>query len=54
MSERPEPLSKNRPKRIQVPWWALTLLGFGVGFVTAEWIGGAFGALLGFFAWKLR
>lgn len=42
------------PKRIPMPWWAVTLLGAGVGFLTAEWIGAVFGGLLGFFAWKLR
>lgn len=42
------------PRRIPVPWWALTLAGGGVGFLVAEWPGAVFGALLGFFAWKLR
>lgn len=42
------------PRRIPVPWWALTLAGGGVGFGVAEWPGAVFGALLGFFAWKLR
>ena len=45
---------RRRGRRFQVPWWVLTLAGAGVGFVAAEWIGMAFGGILGFFAWRLR
>ena len=42
------------PRRIPVPWWALTALGAGVGWLVAGWPGLVFGGGLGFFAWKLR
>ena len=53
MTEPAKP-SRKRPRRIYLPWWALTAIGGGVGFVMAEWVGLAFGGVLGFFAWKLR
>lgn len=42
------------PRRIHLPWWALTALGAGVGFLMAEYAGAVMGGVLGFFAWKLR
>jgi hypothetical protein len=45
---------RRRPKKIQVPWWGLTLLCAGVGFLVAQWPGGVIGGVLGFLAWKLR
>lgn len=48
------PNRSRRPRRYPTPWWALTLMGAGIGFLSAEWVGMIFGGLLGFFAWKLR
>ncbi|NNF37278.1 MAG: hypothetical protein HKO98_08105 [Gemmatimonadetes bacterium] len=42
------------PRRIPIPWWGLTALGAGVGWLVASWPGLVFGGGLGFFAWKLR
>jgi hypothetical protein len=41
-------------RRIYLPWWGLTLLGGGIGFVMADYPGAILGGVLGFFAWKLR
>ena len=51
---RPERRPRKEPMRIPVPWWGLTILGGGVGWMVAGWPGAVFGAALGFFAWKLR
>jgi hypothetical protein len=42
------------PRKIYLPWWALTAMGAGIGFLMAEWAGMVMGGALGFFAWKLR
>lgn len=54
MTEPTQPPRRKPPKRIAISWWALTLMGAGIGFLSAEWIGMVFGGALGFFAWKLR
>jgi len=41
-------------RKIQVPWWGLTLLCAGVGFLLGQWIGAVIAGTLGFFAWRLR
>jgi hypothetical protein len=46
--------SGKRPKRIYLPWWALTLICAAIGFLVADWFGAVFAGVLGFFAWKLR
>ncbi len=51
---RRPPSTRGRPRRIYLPWWALTALGALVGFATASWLGLVVGGVLGFFAWKLR
>lgn len=51
---RREPSTRGRPRRVYLPWWALTALGALVGFATASWLGLVVGGVLGFFAWKLR
>ncbi len=50
----PEQRRSRPPRKIPVPWWGLTILGGGVGWMVAGWPGAIFGAALGFFAWKLR
>lgn len=52
MSERRP--TKKRARRIYLPWWGLTLICAGVGFLVAEWFGAVFAGVLGFLAWKLR
>lgn len=42
------------PRKIYLPWWALTAMGALIGFLMAEWAGLVMGGVLGFFAWKLR
>lgn len=51
---RRSPSRRDRPRRVYLPWWALTALGALVGFATASWLGLVVGGVLGFFAWKLR
>ena len=43
-----------KEKRFYLPWWGLTLICAGVGFLLAEWAGAVMAGVLGFFAWKLR
>jgi hypothetical protein len=51
---RRSPSRSRRPRRIYLPWWALTALGALVGFATASWPGLVVGGVLGYLAWKLR
>lgn len=50
----PSQRGKEGPKRIAVPWWALTGVCALLGFALAEWLGAVVAGTLGFFAWKLR
>lgn len=58
MTAAPDP--DRRPARRRpgsnrtVPGWLVIPVAAAAGFVTTGWPGLAFGALLGFFLWKIR